>query len=349
MGELDVAKDVCFVGLGASAPCYYRVMLPAMALGCDWAGVAGVPPSLHWLTGSVKGESKMPDLIDDYKIVVLQQPCGEQWLKLTQAMQEAGKKVLFEVDDYLHGIAKREDHHFKDSYDQRVMLMFEDMMRACDGIITSTEYIAKKYKKFNSKIYVCRNGIDLNRYELSRPDRKTVNIGWAGATGHTKAIMPWMNQVLAIMQQKPETCFVSIGQPFADAIRPYIDDERAISVPWAAIEQYPSAMSMIDVALAPAGAGGWYLGKSDLRWLEAGALGIPIIANRKVYKEIEDGVTGFLAENPYMMSEKLMPLIADRELRLRIGDQAKEYVREHRSIQTMSEGWVDAFGRVNDG
>lgn len=334
------------VGIGTTAPCYYRIMLPAMQLGCDWAGVNGIPPKLHWVTGSVKGDSKMPDLIDDYKVVILQQPSGGSWVATIAAMQERGKKVVFEVDDYLHGVGKREDHAYAQFFDQRALLLFEDSMRASDALIVSTDYIAAKYKKFNPNIYVCRNGIDLKRYDLTRPKRETVNIGWAGATGHVKSMMPWLNHVNAVMQQKPETTFISIGMPFADALKPFVGDDRAITIPWAAIEQYPSAMSMMDIALAPAGSGGWYKGKSDLRWLEASALGIPIIARPTVYPEIEHEVTGFHATSPLEMVEYLMALIGDAGLRDRIGAAAKEYVTEHRRIEVMAESWRDAVRAI---
>lgn len=347
MSELDIKKDVCMVGLGTSVPCYYRIMLPAMRMNCDWVGIQGYPPRLHWVTGDVGGESKLPDFIDDYKIVVLQQPEGESWEKAIEAMQEAGKKVVYEVDDYLHDIQKRDDHSFKESFDARALVLYERCMRLCDAMIVSTPYIAKKYKKFNNNIYVCRNGIDLNRYKLTKPERDTVNIGWAGATGHQKAIMPWLNQVSGVMHAKPETCFISIGAPFADALAPIYGD-RVIKIPWTAIEQYPSAMTMFDIALAPGGGGGWYKGKSDLRWLEASALGIPIIARPSVYPEIEDGVTGFHATGPIEMVEHLMALVGDKTLRERIGQQAKDYVVEHRSMKKMTEQWADAFRAIAD-
>lgn len=348
MGEdLNIKRDVVMVGLGTTAPCYYRVMLPAMQLGCDWVGVVGAPPKLRWVTGGVRGESKMPDFVDDYSIVVLQQPAGKLWMDFVETMQGLGKKVVVEVDDYLHGIKGREDHQFQHAFDDKMILGWEEILRKADGVICSTEYILKKYRKFNENIYLCPNGIDLRRYALTRRENDTVNIGWAGATGHTNTIMPWINQLLGVMQVKPETTFISIGQPFADAIRPHVGDQRAISVPWAAIEQYPSAMSMMDIALAPAGGGGWYLGKSDLRWLEAGALGIPIIARSRIYREIEEGVTGFLAESPQVMVEKLMALIGDKNLRTTVGRQAQEHIRKHRSIEKMSENWEDALRKID--
>lgn len=334
------------VGLGVSAVCYYRVMMPAMKLGVDWVGVQGYPPKLWYVTGSVKGQSTLPNFIDDYKVVVLQQPKGESWEQMITALQEAGKKVVFEVDDYLHGVNERKDHGFADNFDRRALVLYERCMRMCDAMIVSTEYLKRKYKKFNPNIYVCPNGIDLKRYELTRPKRDKVNVGWAGATGHLEAIRPWIQQVYAIMTQREEVCFVSIGQNFADGLKPHVGEERAISIPFCAVEQYPAAMSMFDIALAPGGGGSWYRGKSDLRWLEASALGVPLIARPSVYPEIVPGETGFHATAPHEMVPILMELLNDPAMRERVGAAAKEYVTEHRTIEKMSEVWADALRAI---
>ena len=42
-----------------------------------------------------------------------------------------------------------------------------------------------------------------------------------------------------------------------------------LDVPWAPFDVYPAAMTLMDVALAPAGRNNFFRGKSDLRWLEA--------------------------------------------------------------------------------
>jgi glycosyltransferase involved in cell wall biosynthesis len=322
-------------------------MLPAMALGADWIGLNGEPPKLGWATGLAKDEqgvpqSAMPDLFR-YKIVVLQQPQGPQWVKLIQGLREAGVKVLFEVDDYLHGIKHLEDHDWADKFGNEVLARYEEAMKACDGLIASTEWIRGNYSHFNKNAFLCQNGIDLGRYGLTRPKRDTINVGWAGATGHLKAITPWLQQVANIMQANPKVNFVSIGQTFADGFKPHFGEERSIAVPWAAIEQYPSAMTMFDIALAPGGNGGWWKGKSDLRWLEAGALGIPIVANPTVYPEVEDGVTGMVATAPDEVAEKLWQLVGDQKLREEIGENARTYVRDNRSMKSVREQWVQAF------
>ena len=49
----------------------------------------------------------------------------------------------------------------------------------------------------NPRTYVCRNGIDLKRYALTRPERDYVGVGWSGATGHKNAMQPWLAEIAA--------------------------------------------------------------------------------------------------------------------------------------------------------
>lgn len=342
--SVDPGK-VLFVGQGKSAVCWYRCALPATFLGADWVGMAGIPPKVAFVTGLVKRKSQMP-AFDSYDVLVVQQPRGEGWKKVIRGLQERGVKVVFEIDDYVHAIAKMEDHDFRKSFDKEALRDLEMNMRICDAVICSTEYIAAKYRRFNTNIHVCRNGIDPARYNLTRPPRPTVNIGWAGATGHARAAIPWFKQVFEIMEVRPNTTCVTIGQNFADAFKPHFGEARAISIPWTLLDVYPAAMTMFDIALGPASTARFFRGKSDLRWLEAAALGVPIVAHPAVYGEIEHGVTGMLADTPELAGDHLLELVDDDKLRLEIGSNAREYVLEHRSMAVASKRWSEVLDLV---
>lgn len=340
--------NVLMVGLGASAPCYYRVLLPAETLGIDYVGLLGEPPNTQLRTGLVRGGTDMPDLTD-YKIVVLQQPRGIGWAKAIRALRAGGTTVVYEIDDDLHAIQRMPDHHFAKSFSNRDLIEYERCMKCCDAMIVSTPVLADAYRRFARRMFVCENGIDLKRYDLTRPLRMSVNVGWAGATGHTKVVEPWLNVVGDLMLTRPHVNFVSIGQPFAKALEPHFGAARAIATPFAAIEQYPAAMTMIDVAIAPAGDGGFFRAKSDLRWLEAGALGIPIVANPDVYPQIEHGVTGFHARTPGEAGQLIGELIDNEGLRITMGENARAYVRANRNIGVMAEGWKRVFAELSRG
>lgn len=337
-------SDILFIGLGSTAVCWYRCVLPALFLGADWIGVAGEPPRLHYATGLVRGETKAPNPLD-YRVVVIQQPRGRAWLRLIRDLQARGVKVVFEIDDYVHAVGKMADHDFREHYSKDALAALELNMRVCDALICSTRYIAQRYRSFNRNVYVCENGLDLGRYRLTLPERNTVTIGWAGATGHRDSVMPWLDGIAKVMAQRPSTCFVSVGQEFALALRPHFPG-RAIAVPWTTVDIYPAAMTLMDIAIAPAGRSNFYRGKSDLRWLEAGALGIPIVADPGVYPYIEHGVTGFHASTPAEARELVEALVDDGDLRARVGANARRYVEQHRDMAIACRQWHSVLSLV---
>jgi glycosyltransferase involved in cell wall biosynthesis len=340
---LDPAR-VIFLGVSSTPICYYRCALPATALGADWVGVEGEPPNLRIDTGIVKGETRKPVLLGgDYDVIVLQEVFGPGWIKLIEDAQSKGIRVIYEINDYLHGIPSLRDHGFSDFYTPERLRAVETAMEACDAVTVTTKYLKKKYQRFAKRIYVCPNGIDLKRYELTRPDRgEHVNVGWAGATGHWEALAPWLEKVAHLMDTYEKVNFVTIGQPIAEEFKPRFG-QRALSVPWAAIEQYPAAMTLLDIALAPAANTRFHRGKSDLRWLEAGALGIPVIGNSFTYPEIRHGVDGFLARDPAQAFEFMVAMVHSPELRRDIGEAARTHVRENRTVQAVLPKWQRAL------
>jgi glycosyltransferase involved in cell wall biosynthesis len=322
---------------------WYRCALPALALDMDWVCYdKAEPPHTKLVWGRTQTSLTFDD-IAEYDVVVVQQPRGADWLKAIRGWQAQGIVVLFEIDDWLRGINRKDDHDFADKFGRDVIADSELCMRVADGVICSTEWLAERYKAVNPNTYVCRNGLDVKRYALTLPRREHVTIGWAGATGHANSMRPWVDQVAAVLRERPQACFVSIGQKFADSLVPEFGPERALSVPWAPFDTYPAAMTLMDIALAPARQDNFYRGKSDLRWLEAAALAIPCIADPEVYPDIEHGVTGFHASTPAEAGALMRELVADAGLRERIGNAAHAYVAEHRRAQVTSQAWAEAL------
>jgi glycosyltransferase involved in cell wall biosynthesis len=325
--------DALFVGQTADASCYHRIMLPALALGCDWCGL-DVPPPLSVVgRGGVRaGEDGQPDF-GSYDVV--QTPIQDGWLDMIPSLQASGTRVICELDYDLHAFEQPPE----------AMAQGEALLAMCDGVICATERIAERYAPFNANTHVCLSGIDLAPYALTRPDHDTVNIGWAGRSLTHDEMRGWLAQVASVLRARPVTNFISLGQPFGDVMADSgaVEPERCLSIPLVLPEQVPAAMSIFDISFDPMGRLPWRRARSALRWLEAGAWGIPFIGDARITPALEHGVTGFHARTPDDLARLLVQLVDDAALRAAVGAAARKVVEERFSMEVLAVAWREAL------
>jgi glycosyltransferase involved in cell wall biosynthesis len=345
---------VLFVAQPFARAGWYRCVLPAMYGGYDWAGIGGTPPKLSMHAGWVNESTSHPDF-DSYDVIVFQQPRGLRWHDLIKKLRGRGIVCLYEIDDYVHGIRRADDHDFSKFYTKDHLKAMDQCMRACDGVIVSTQFLADKYRHNTreDRVWVCENGLDLGRYRLTRPrrgdvaGRETVTIMWAGATGHVRAATPWIESALSVMKTVPHSSFVSVGQDFAAVVRQAFPD-RAISVPFTALECYPAAMMMGDVSIAPAGRSDWYAAKSDLRAMESLALGIPVVADRHYSDSVVDGETGLVVRDHMQAKSALRELVCDDGLREQMSINARAYAHANFDMASRVSSWREALAEASE-
>jgi glycosyltransferase involved in cell wall biosynthesis len=333
--------NALFVGTGNGGVCWYRCALPAITLGADWIGVVGEPGALVRATG---GFDEPPDEAAwaGYDVVVLQLVHGDAWLRRIAELQAAGATVLYEIDDDLRGVAAEPGHEFAPKFPPQRIRAHEAAIRACDGVICSTPALAERLAALHDRIHVCANGIDLERYPYPLPQRDGCTVGWAGGTGHERALRAWLPAVGAVLDARPQARFRSVGQPFGARLKGRFGD-RASAVPFTALDTYPAAMAAFDVALAPAAPSAFFTAKSDLRFLEAAALGLPVVGDPAVYPSIVDGATGLHATTPDDAREAMLALVDDPALRRDLGTGARAYVETERSSTVAARAWADAL------
>ena len=332
-------KETLWIGLGNSAQAWYRCGLPANHLNQDWVGAAHGIPNFGGVIFTGNLNTSEIDY-DKYENIIIQLGSDPVWIPKIKQWQKEGKRIFYECDDFLHGIHNIKDHRFKSEFAKKRVKKYIEVMQACDSLICSTEFLAEQYKKYNSDVYVCENGIDCSLYNNKKIENKhgQIIVGWSGGTGHLQAIKSWFNEILSVMTYKQNMHFVTCGANYADQSA-NLFPERSLSIPWTTIENYPYIINTFDIAIAPSHVSKYFKSKSDLRWLEASASEVPIIANPITYRHIEDGITGLLAETPKEFETKLVELINDEEMRRKIGIQAKEYVLKNRDISIAKNQW----------
>ena len=143
----------------------------------------------------------------------------------------------------------------------------------------------------------------------ARP-RSGVTIGWAGGVGHKASLARWEPAIRNVLRARPRGALRVRRPPRRRRVRRGVR-RRAGRSPTrrAGIEVYPASMTLFDLSIAPSAENNQFRGKSDLRWLEASAIGIPLVAHPDVYPDIEDGETGVHASTPDEVEAALLRLI----------------------------------------
>ena len=331
-------KKTLWIGYGNSAQAWYRCGIPATELNSDWVGLMDGPPDNGGIV--IAGNCmNMPNPLD-YEVVIVQLAVGEDWLNSIKSWQKAGVTVYYECDDYLHGVNRIKDHKYQGAFNKKRLKQYVNCMKACDGMIVTTQPLADYYSKYNSNIHVCQNFINTGLYDVlphEKPDDKLF-IGWSGGTGHLQAVKSWYREILDVMTTFNNTAFMSIGTNYGDEISMAFPD-RSISVPWTNIENYPYALRAIDIGIAPSHDSKYFRSKSDLRWIEGAAVGLPMVVNPITYPEVEDRVTGMVANDSEEFEAKISELVMNADLRNEIAQNAKKYVQDNRDIRQGAEQW----------
>ena len=80
---------------------------------------------------------------------------------------------------------------------------YELCMRAADGVICSTDWLAQRYRSVNPRTWTAATASTSCATRSRVPQRDHVGIGWAGGTGHSASAKPWIEEVGRVMRERP--------------------------------------------------------------------------------------------------------------------------------------------------
>lgn len=213
-----------------------------------------------------------------------------------------------------------------------------------DGIITSTPHLADVYSEFNPVTHVVPNAIDFKLWDKAERGRKPgIRIGWAGGANHDQDLKIIERVIPRMIAKHKDLKFVFIhGCPSSIRRLPGVEYYKA----WTEIDDYPKMLARqdFDIGIAPLEDNSFNRGKSNLRWLEYSALGIPTVASnvgnfKETIRHMEDG---FLAEENEF-EYYLDALIKDKTLRRRVGNSARLRVWRDFNIDTVAQRYVETL------
>lgn len=159
----------------------------------------------------------------------------------------------------------------------------------------------------------------------------------SGSRSHNENFQLMTPALADVIQSRPGTRLVVVGPVDLGPAFGEIED-RVERLPFARdLDEYWTMLGGSNINLAPLTPGAFNDAKSEIKWMEAGMLGVPsIVSSSKVYDErVRDGVDGFVAHDIEGWRRALERLADDADLRARMGAAARRRALDEYAVQPM--------------
>lgn len=243
---------------------HYRVLKPFQALEAAQL-IEGATTEM--LLTPVELERLSPDA------VVFQRQISEVQINVIRDAGSFSKTFkVYELDDYVLDLPSQSQHraHMPKDLGERLPVA----IGLCDRLVVSTQPLAEALSSMHSDIRVVENRLPLQWWgglqSYRRVGRKP-RVGWAGGASHTGDLAILVEVVRALAH---DVEWVFLGMTLND-FKPYTHEFHS----GVAIGDYPAKLASLnlDLALAPLEYHLFNECKSNLRLLEYGACGFPVI------------------------------------------------------------------------
>ena len=260
-------------------------------------------------------------------------------------------KVVYESDDDFLDIS-----HDNPSYNY-ILGNFDHILKLVnnsDKLVVSTNELKNRFNKLGLdnveiiKNYYVEDALPLKPFTFRGEDH--VKIGYFGTLTHDNDLELIRNVIVRVKDIFSKKGVSVIFEIAGASIDDSVDWFNVRKIPY-----YPMSLRTFyewlgknsdwDVGIIPLADNNFNRCKSELKYIEFSALGVPVVAsNINVYSEaIVDGVTGYLASNEEEWIDKLSILIEDHILRNGMVNNAHEDILKNYSLKSRVNQWDEIF------
>ena len=271
-------------------------------------------------------------------VLVLQHAVDDGQLSQVRHYKRAAPATLIVqmVDDLLGEVPEKHPNRVFQSREGHQRMV--QALRASDRLIVTTETLRQHYRQYVPDVRLVPNSLDRPWFavEVKREPGARLRVGWIGAGQHQgdlELIAPIVAEFAA------EVDWVFMGMSI-DAIKPHLKEFHS----FVSIADYPAKMASLnlDIAIAPLQDNLFNRCKSNLRLLEYGAMGWPVVCS-DVFPYRSDEPPVLRCSTPEEWRAALRRLIDDAALRAALGQQLHHWVQEKYALQGLTQCWFEAM------
>ncbi len=352
---------VYFVESGLQGCYLVRCLLPLQANGWD-----GDQTSIRLDSKTPENKMKAAKASD---IVVFHRPEVDGKLELIKILKSIGKKIVFDNDDTAkHDGGFRFNEYMNEERVKKGMATInynlDESIKLADLVTCSTEFLAEEYRKLNKNVVVLPNCVDPFYFdEPLRNETDIVRIGFTGSVALTDDINV-LEPIVRHFEKDKRVRLVLFSLPPQkqdEYMRKLYKEEYkfwdSVDVEWQPLvpnEIYLETLNelRLDMMIIPRADNYFNRCKSNIKFLEASMLEIPVIA-----QGFKDG------KSPYQVNPKdqehmkividnkdwipeIEKMILDKKGRRAMAKKAHHYVEENYNIAGKAHLWEDAYKSI---
>lgn len=253
---------------------YYRLIKPFNALKS-----VGLVDGLieDRMTISIEAARLKPDVLITQRLI-----SDDRLIEFRKMKSRQDFFFVIDLDDYLLGIPRKNDAK-KYYVDKNIAKKIKEGLSLADRFIVSTPGLGEAFDGFHRDIRISELKLPVEWWgglHSSRCEGKKPRVGWAGGSSH-KGDLELVADVVRALADEVHWVFFGMCP---DTLRPWVNEVHT-GVP---IELYPEKLASLnlDLAIAPLEKNIFNDCKSNLRLLEYGACGYPVVcSDARAYRE----------------------------------------------------------------
>ncbi|MFK7698640.1 glycosyltransferase [Pseudomonas caspiana] len=248
---------------------------------------------------------------------------------------------IFELDDYIADVPEKNEH--RRNMPDNIGAMLRKGIAGCDRVVVSTHPLAQALSSMHTDIRVVPNMLATQLWStLKKSQRRTSGkprIGWGGGTSH-RGDLELIADVVRELANEVEWVFFGMCP---DLLRPYIHEFHSA----VALSSYPAKLASLnlDLALAPLEFHIFNDCKSNLRLLEYGACGYPVICSDTEAYRGHLPATRIHTNTTQEWLAAIRMHLSDPDASYRMGDELQEavlrdFMLRGDNLQYWANGWL---------
>jgi O-antigen biosynthesis protein len=244
---------------------------------------------------------------------------------------------VFELDDLITNLPVKSAYRplISDDIGQRL----QQALALCNRLVVSTEPLARRYGKLCDEVVVVQNRLEGARWKGIEGGRRVggkPRVGWAGAVGHT-GDLALITGVLEATHREVDWVFFGMCPK---ELTPYVAEFHD----WVPLANYPRKLASLDLdlAIAPLEYNPFNEAKSNLRLLEYGVVGYPVICTDILPYQCGLPVTR-LKNRHRDWIKTILDMVADRDACRREGEKLRQAVLAEWMMEDHLNTWRAAW------